>query len=65
EKIHFVYENFKKRNELECDIKSKEVLAQLNRTIEEKIRLQLYTRDGYGLYLQDIMKVKDDFENLT
>ncbi|KAL3871939.1 hypothetical protein ACJMK2_039911 [Sinanodonta woodiana] len=66
EKINVEYENFKKQNEHKSEVKSKEALAQLNRTIEEKIRLQLYTRaGGYGLYQQDIMKIKDDYEKLT
>ncbi|KAL3871961.1 hypothetical protein ACJMK2_039933 [Sinanodonta woodiana] len=65
EKINVEYDNFKKLNEHESEVKSKEALAQLNKTIEENIRLQLYTRDGYGLYIQDIMKIKDDYENLS
>ncbi|KAL3871943.1 hypothetical protein ACJMK2_039915 [Sinanodonta woodiana] len=66
EKKNDEYDNFKKRNEHVSEVKSKEALSQLNRTIEEKIRLQLYTRaGGYGLYQQDIMKIKDDYEKLT
>ncbi|KAL3871944.1 hypothetical protein ACJMK2_039916 [Sinanodonta woodiana] len=54
EKKNGEYDNFKKRNEHVSEVKSKEAL------------LQLYTRaGGYGLYQQDIMKIKDDYEKLT
>ncbi|KAL3872271.1 hypothetical protein ACJMK2_040205 [Sinanodonta woodiana] len=66
DKIIAEYDNFKKRNENESEVKSKEALAKLNKKIEENISQQLYTRaGGYVRYQQDIMKIKDDYEKLT
>ncbi|KAL3871964.1 hypothetical protein ACJMK2_039936 [Sinanodonta woodiana] len=66
EKINVEYDNFKNWDEYESEKKSKEALAQLNRTIEVRIRLQLYTRaGGYLQYEQDIMKIKDAYMKLT
>ncbi|KAK3605270.1 hypothetical protein CHS0354_001384 [Potamilus streckersoni] len=66
EKMNVEYDNFKKQNEQESEIRCKEALVQLNMTIEAKIKQQLYTRaGGYGLYQQDIMNIKDEYEKLT
>ncbi|KAL3871948.1 hypothetical protein ACJMK2_039920, partial [Sinanodonta woodiana] len=66
EKINAEYDNFKKRNEHVSEVKCKEELTKLNKTIEVKIKQQLYTRaGGYGLYQQDILDIMDKYEKVT